>query len=283
MRLLIPQFESLAPTQPDLYDGLTRVVSAINSIGKQVNVDPNNPIDKPPAPDALNVTAGAGYFDVALTDNTSQRRGLFYFTEYDISPAFPNPTVVFMGATRNTRLQLGSLKLYWRAYSQYLGSSPSDPVVFGGNNPTLVDGSGAVAPAPQPSQGSGTGGGGFGEDFERGGCSEVGTRLAFYAGARPTMEVVPCSNWVDVYTAEGKTGFAKGTLMACFIKVEDLDRVKKLLKKLYVEGHQGGRLLELDKTRRSRRRSHKQSVVEPVNGTYGAGPHRVHNLKAFDQ
>jgi len=58
--------------------------------------------------------------------------------------------------------------LYWRAYSQYIGSLPSTPVTFG-SPPTAVPGGGASGPAPQPSTGSGffpdgvpRGGNGFG-------------------------------------------------------------------------------------------------------------------------
>jgi hypothetical protein len=73
-----------------------------------------------------------------------------------------------MGASRNLYVQLGNQTLYWRAYSQYIGSLPSATVSFGAP-PLAVAGGGATGPAPQPSTGSGVfpngvprGGNGFG-------------------------------------------------------------------------------------------------------------------------
>ena len=65
-------------------------------------------------------------------------------------------------------MQLGNQTLYWRAYSQYIGSNPSPPVSFG-TPPIAVAGGGSSGPAPLPSAGSGVlprgivrGGNGFG-------------------------------------------------------------------------------------------------------------------------
>jgi hypothetical protein len=65
-------------------------------------------------------------------------------------------------------VQLGNQTLFWRAYSQYIGSLPSAPITFGAP-PVAVAGGGSTGPAPLPSTGSGTllnglprGGNGFG-------------------------------------------------------------------------------------------------------------------------
>ena len=97
-------------------------------------------------------------------------RGIFYFAESDTSPSFTAPRVHFLGCSRNARLALGNLTLYWRAYSQYLGSLPSPPVTFG-SPPAAVVGGGSSGPALAPSAGSGTakaqqGGSGFGRDLK---------------------------------------------------------------------------------------------------------------------
>jgi hypothetical protein len=91
---------------------------------------------------------------------------VFYFLESDSAPAFTSPHVYFLGSSRNLRDSLGNQTLYWRGYSQYIGSVPSTPVPFG-SPPTAVTGGGLAGPAPQPSSGSGTataqqGGSGFG-------------------------------------------------------------------------------------------------------------------------
>jgi len=57
--------------------------------------------------------------------HSSVHRGIFYFAESDVTPAFSRPRVHFLGSSRNLRVALGNQTLYWRAYSQYLGSDPS--------------------------------------------------------------------------------------------------------------------------------------------------------------
>jgi len=164
--LNIPQLAQIKSRDPYVYESLKQVVGAINSLGRSTGVDPSGSIAQPSQIGGVNVVAADGIFDVAITDNSAVRRGIFYFAESDTSPAFPSPHVYFLGSSRNLRVSLGNQTLYWRAYSQYIGSAPSAPVAFG-SPPTAVAGGGAAGPAPQPSSGSGTataqqGGSGFG-------------------------------------------------------------------------------------------------------------------------
>jgi hypothetical protein len=166
--LKIGQLAQIKSESPYVYEALTQIVNAVNSAGRATGVDPSGTID-PPAPiGSVNVTAAGGIFDIAITDNSAVHRGIFYFVESDTTPAFARPYVHFLGSSRNYRIAMGNQTLYWRAYSQYLGSDPSNPVTFG-TPPTAVTGGGATAgPALQPSNGSGTapgtgGGSGFGE------------------------------------------------------------------------------------------------------------------------
>ena len=165
--LKIGQLAQIKGESPYVYEALTQIVNAVNSVGRATGVDPSGTID-PPAPiGSLSVTAADGIFDLAITDNSSVHRGIFYFAESDVTPAFSRPRVHFLGSSRNLRVALGNQTLYWRAYSQYLGSDPSAPVTFG-TPPTAVIGGGAAnGPQLQPSTGSGTapgtaGGSGFG-------------------------------------------------------------------------------------------------------------------------
>jgi hypothetical protein len=167
--LTIPQLAKLKARDPYLYESLRQIVAAVNALGRATGVDPAGSIE-PPAPIGnLTVAAADGIFDLAITDNSPVHRGIFYFAESDTSPSFAAPRVYFLGSSRNLRLALGNLTLYWRAYSQYLGSLPSPPVTFG-SPPTAVTGGGSNGPVLAPSSGSGTakaqqGGSGFGRDL----------------------------------------------------------------------------------------------------------------------
>jgi len=166
--LTVAQLAPLKDRDPYLYETLTRIVSAVNSTSQRAGVDPSVPAPAPSPIASISVQASNGWFDISIADPSDARPGLFYFAESDVTPAFSAPRVYFLGASRNLYVQLGNQTLYWRAYSQYIGSFASTPVAFGAP-PTAVAGGGASGPAPQPSQGSGAapsgkvrGGNGFG-------------------------------------------------------------------------------------------------------------------------
>jgi len=166
--LKIGQLAQIKSESPYVYEALTQLVNGVNAVGRATGVDPSGAIAAPSPIGAVSVTAADGIFDIAITDNSPVRRGVFYFVESDTAPAFTSPHVHFLGSSRNFRVALGNQTLYWRAYSQYLGSETSEPVSFG-SPPTAVTGGGTAAgPALQPSSGSGTasgseGGSGFGQ------------------------------------------------------------------------------------------------------------------------
>jgi hypothetical protein len=166
--LTISQLAPLKDRDPYLYETLVKIVASVNSTSQRAGVDPSTPAPAPTPIASLSVQASNGWFDISVTDPSDSRPGLFYFAESDTTPAFAAPRVYFMGASRNQYLQLGNQTLYWRAYSQYIGSLPSAPVTFG-TPPIAVAGGGVTGPAPLPSTGSGVlpngllqGGNGFG-------------------------------------------------------------------------------------------------------------------------
>jgi hypothetical protein len=166
--LTIPQLGKIKGTDPYLYESLRQLVAAVNAIGRATGVDPSGSIATPDPIGILAVAAADGIFDISITDNSAVHRGIFYFAESDTSPSFLAPRVHFLGCSRNLRLALGNVTLYWRAYSQYLGSQPSPPVTFG-SLPIAVTGGGSSGPALAASSGSGTasaqqGGSGFGRE-----------------------------------------------------------------------------------------------------------------------
>ena len=166
--LTIAQLAPLKDRDPYLYETLVKIVASVNATSQRAGVDPSTPAPAPSPIASVSVQASNGWFDISINDPSGARPGLFYFAESDTTPAFGAPRVYFMGASRNMYVQLGNQTLYWRAYSQYIGSLPSAPVSFGAP-PIAVAGGGASGPAPLPSSGSGVfpngvprGGNGFG-------------------------------------------------------------------------------------------------------------------------
>src|SRR6266446_7326018 len=166
--LTVAQLAPLKDRDPYLYETLTRIVSAVNATSQRAGVDPSVPAPAPSPIASLSVQAANGWFDISIADPSDARPGLFYFAESDVTPAFSAPRVYFLGASRNLYVQLGNQTLYWRAYSQFVGSLASAPVTFG-SPATAVAGGGTSGPAPLPSSGSGAlpngllrGGNGFG-------------------------------------------------------------------------------------------------------------------------
>jgi hypothetical protein len=166
--LTVSQIAPLKDRDPYLYETLTKIVASVNATSQRAGVDPSTPAPAPAPIASMTVQASNGWFDISVADPSDARPGLFYFAESDTTPAFSAPRVYFMGASRNLYVQLGNQTLYWRAFSQYIGSLPSAPVTFG-SPPTAVAGGGSTGPAPLPSSGSGVlpngllrGGNGFG-------------------------------------------------------------------------------------------------------------------------
>jgi hypothetical protein len=144
--LTVAQLAPLKDRDPYLYETLTKIVSAVNSASQAAGVDSSTPSPAPTPVVSISVQASNGWFDVAITDPSDARPGLFYFAESDTTPSFSAPRVYFLGASRNLYVQLGNQTLYWRAFSQYLGSMPSASRTFGAPRPPLS----AAARAAQP-------------------------------------------------------------------------------------------------------------------------------------
>jgi hypothetical protein len=148
-----------------LSEALRKVQEATNGLGKNVAVDPTGTMPKPPTIQQLTVkTNGTGLVHAVVSDNNPIQKGLHYFVEYSNDAAFSQPHVVHLGASRSMPpITLpGSddngnpQKFYFRAYSQYPGSHPGEPVHFGGDTPSAVDPGGTQQMTLVPSTGSGT-------------------------------------------------------------------------------------------------------------------------------
>src|SRR5579872_6674863 len=138
--LTVAQLAPLKDRDPYLYETLTKIVSAVNSASHAAGVDSSTPSPAPTQIASIVVQSANGWFDVSITDPSDARPGLFYFAESDTTPSFNAPRVYFLGASRNLYIQLGNQTLYWRGYSQYIGSQPSQPVTFGSPATTVTGG-----------------------------------------------------------------------------------------------------------------------------------------------
>jgi hypothetical protein len=176
MTLKLKNLPYLKTLNPKLAETINDVAAAIDTVAQKANVDPNGETPAPFDISRLTVVASQGVFDIRIFDDSPVNRGIHYFVEYSTTPSFTNPIPIHLGTSRCGREFLGNLTLYWRAYSQYLGSQPSNPVYFGSAVvPTPVVGGGSITgPTPQQSTGSGTassngnqGAQGFGVNLKR--------------------------------------------------------------------------------------------------------------------
>lgn len=147
-----------------LSEDLQSIQKALNNLETQTNGNVGGPPQPPGKIDGIHVTAANGHFSVAITDQNQLYRGVQYFVEHSDNPQFTNPITEHIGTTRNWSKFLGNTTRYFRAYSAYQASHPSEPVYHGdAATPLAVSGGGTVAgPPATTSQGSGTGPAGVG-------------------------------------------------------------------------------------------------------------------------
>ena len=169
--LTIPQKERIRKIDQHLYEAIVQIENAVNQLGTNLGAAPYGHFPTPPSPSQLSVTAANGQANVQIVDNfpienPSEAKVMSYFVEAATDPGFINVVhSEHMGPFRNKNIFLGNQTLYFRAYSQFHGSFPSRPVVFGGTTPTAVTTGGSAPPTQQPYTGSGTSsgsGGGYG-------------------------------------------------------------------------------------------------------------------------
>jgi hypothetical protein len=149
---------------PHLGIFLEKLIDGVDGLSNHAGFDPTGKV-APPAPlQGVNVTGNNGDVHITLTHNTPISKNIRYFVEADTNPAFPQPHVFDLGASRShfTRLPNkdgggNQLKWYFRGYSQYPGSDPSPAMNFGPKfNPSPVTVGGTTQFTPLASTGSGT-------------------------------------------------------------------------------------------------------------------------------
>jgi hypothetical protein len=147
--LKIGQLAQIKSESPYVYEALTQVVGGVNAVGRATGVDPSGTIaardDRQPERPGRRRHLRSGHhgqFGGAIA-------GFFISRNLTRRPSFSQPYVHFLGSSRNLRIAMGNQTLYWRAYSQYLGSDPSAPVTFGSPATAVTGGGTAAGPALQ--------------------------------------------------------------------------------------------------------------------------------------
>lgn len=160
-----------------------KIITGVNRLAQNAGVSPTGQRPAPSPPDSLAIKASGGYVHAQFTDNSPVDKGVHYFLEADTNPNFTQPIVIPHGPSRTIHPfplpamddQGNAQAWHFRGYSQYPGSMPSPPVVFGGaSGATPVSVGGATTMTLLPSGGSGTasptgtqGGSGFGKVSSR--------------------------------------------------------------------------------------------------------------------
>ncbi len=181
--LEMDRLKAIPEIGPLLANALQRIESGVNQLGQNTGSDTQS-VPPPPRIQRLNIkTDGFGTVHATVDDNNPIQRGIHYFIEYANEPAFKQPHVMFLGPTRSSPLFTipstddngAPQSWHFRAYSQYIGGNPSQPVNFGGDAATPVNTNSAIQMSLLPSTGSGTahsngqnGGSGFGKVLFRG-------------------------------------------------------------------------------------------------------------------
>jgi hypothetical protein len=155
MPLVARNIEYVRKTDARLAECLKDLQDGVNAAALQAGVDAKGLLPAPPSIGELNITAANGIVSASITDNSGIYRAINYWLEWSLTPGFENPRLIFLGPSRTWDGALGNQTAYFRAYSQYPGSSNSTPVYFNGNAPIVLGG--ASPPPTTPSTGAGTG------------------------------------------------------------------------------------------------------------------------------
>lgn len=150
----LPHLNTVDPTGITL-SIVKQVEMAINNLGAQLAASPVGVQAPPPQIAAVSAEAFApGIHKVTIQDNSPVQRGVWYHYEASTTPEFRVGTTILSG-TSQSRVHFASLgtgPVFWRAYSQYQASAPSDPVAA----PAAIDAGGGARTGTFSGTGSGT-------------------------------------------------------------------------------------------------------------------------------
>ena len=148
--LTIPQLAQTREISPYLYESLTRIVGALNSLAARIGVDaapaaqaPTGASLPPPAaPASINATGANGAFNITIGASPNATSAALYSLEVATDPAFgvSDTQTYQLGTTLTANLALGDVTAYFRARAKYPDSGYSNYAIFGGSTPAGVAG-----------------------------------------------------------------------------------------------------------------------------------------------
>jgi len=151
-------------TWPKLGVLFRKYQTGINAIASAAGVAAVGQVSPPSSPQAVNVKVSGEMLHVSINDAAPLKKGIQYFTEIANNPSFSAPLVIHHGASRTSHpITLPTMdddgnahSFYARSYSQYPGSDPSTPVVYGETSPIPIAMAGTTKMTLLTSTGSGT-------------------------------------------------------------------------------------------------------------------------------
>lgn len=143
---------------------LQKIITGVNTLADNTASSAVGRLAPPPPIQGLNVTTGGEYAHITINHNAPIRQGVSYFVEVANNSSFIGAHPIHYGTSRTRDpIHLAPLDAdgnaqswYARAFCQYPGSNPSEPVVYGGTSPTPITTSGTTQLSWNPSTGSGT-------------------------------------------------------------------------------------------------------------------------------
>lgn len=152
--------------QEDATKGLLiqKMITGLNSLGFNIGASPVGRTEPPPPINGLNVTVGGEYAHITINHSAPINQGIHYFVEVANNPTFIGAHPIHYGTSRTrdpihlAPFDSAGMPQSWyaRGFSQYQGSDPSKPVIFGGAAPTPIVTTGSTQLTWNPSTGSGT-------------------------------------------------------------------------------------------------------------------------------
>ncbi len=143
---------------------IQKVVNGVNTLADNIGASAVGRAAPPPPINGLNVTVGGEYAHITINHSAPIQQGVNYFVEVANNPSFIGAHAIHYGTSRTRDpIHLAPLNSsgaaqswYARGFAQYPGSSPSEPVVYGGSQPTAIATTGTTRLTWNPSTGSGT-------------------------------------------------------------------------------------------------------------------------------